>query len=121
MTVLLGTVEGSWSEEWSAESKRKYLWMWRMSGLTMDGTAEPKSRDQTLMRERGKYAIFPIQLTTGRIDNDTRLMPCLLEVMTTHTRYRQVQLIPKPKISFRNMSNSKSTTQDDSDLLHCVA
>ena len=53
--------------------------VWRMSGLTrMDGTAEPVSRDQILRRERGQgNDMFPVQLNTCRIGNQTRLIqPC---------------------------------------------
>ena len=40
--------------------------------MTRDGTAEPYSRDQTLMHERGKEKKkFPVQLTTSRIGNHT--------------------------------------------------
>ena len=47
-----------------------------MSRLTRDGTAEPVSRDQILRREqRGQeILIFPVQLTTSRIGNFTRLI-----------------------------------------------
>ena len=49
-----------------------------MSRLTRDGTAEPVSRDQTLRRERGQGNIhFPVQLTTCRIGNLTRLIHTL--------------------------------------------
>ena len=54
-----------------------------MSRLTRDGTAEPVSRDQILrhVREQGNI-IFPVQLTTSRIGNLTRLIHTLLYVMT---------------------------------------
>ena len=57
-----------------------------MSRLTRDGTAEPVSRDQILRhaREQGNF-IFPVQLTTSRIGNLTRLIHTLLYVMTIHT------------------------------------
>ena len=56
-----------------------------MSRLTRDGTAEPISRDQILRRERGQgIFVFPVQLTTSRIGNHTRLIPTLLYVMTIH-------------------------------------
>ena len=44
-------------------------------------------RDQILRRKRGlEKNIVPVQLTTGRIDNHTRLIdPLLLYVMTIHT------------------------------------
>ena len=55
MTVLMETIAESGKEGWSP---RKYApdsaWVWRMSRLTLDGTAEPNSRDQTLRRERGQ-------------------------------------------------------------------
>ena len=56
-----------------------------MSRLTRDGTAEPVSRDQILRhaREQGNI-IFPVQLTTSRIGNLTRLIHTLLYVMTIH-------------------------------------
>ena len=57
-----------------------------MSRLTRDGTAEPVSRDQILRHARGRgNIIFPVQLTTSRIGNLTRLIHTLLYVMTIHT------------------------------------
>ena len=57
-----------------------------MSRLTRDGTAEPVSRDQILRPARGQgNTIFPVQLTTSRIGNFTRLIHTLLYVMTIHT------------------------------------
>ena len=48
----------------------------------VDGTAGPVSRDQILRRERGHvYIIFPVQLTTSRICNLTRLIHTLLYFM----------------------------------------
>ena len=59
-----------------------------MSRLTRDGTAEPISRDQILRHARGQgNIIFPVQLTTSRIGNLTRLIHTLLYVMTIHTIY----------------------------------
>ena len=46
-----------------------------MSRLTRDGTAEPVSRNQILGRARGQGFFFlPVQLTTSRIGNLTRLV-----------------------------------------------
>ena len=57
-----------------------------MSRLTRDGTAEPVSRDQIPRHARGQGNIlFPVQLTTSRIGNLTRLIHTLLYVMTIHT------------------------------------
>ena len=57
-----------------------------MSRLTRDGTAEPVSRDQILRHARGQgNIIFPVQLTTSRIGNRTRVIHTLLYVMTIHT------------------------------------
>ena len=57
-----------------------------MSRLMRDGTAEPVSRDQILRHARGQWnIIFPVQLTTSRIGNLTRLIHTLLYVMTIHT------------------------------------
>ena len=61
-----------------------YYYM-EMSKLTRDGTAEPVSRDQILRHARGQGNIFPVQLTTSRIGNLTRLIHTLLYVMTIHT------------------------------------
>ena len=56
-----------------------------MSRLTRDGTAEPVSRDQILRHARGHgNMIFPVQLTTSRIGNLTRLIHTLLYVMTIY-------------------------------------
>ena len=54
-----------------------------MSRLTRDGTAESVSRDQ-ILGDRG-ILIFPVQLTTSRIGNLTRLIHTLLYVMIIHT------------------------------------
>ena len=57
-----------------------------MSRLTRDGAAEPISRDQILRHARGQGSIiFPVQLTTSRIGNLTRLIHTLLYVMTINT------------------------------------
>ena len=57
-----------------------------MSRLTRDGTAETVSRDQILRHARGPgNIIFPVQLTTSRIGNLTRLIHTLLYMMTIHT------------------------------------
>ena len=57
-----------------------------MSRLPRDGTAEPVSRDQILRHARVQgNIIFPVQLTTSRIGNLTRLIHTLLYVMTIHT------------------------------------
>ena len=56
-----------------------------MSRLTRDGTAEPVSRDQIFRHARGQGdIIFPVQLTTSRIGNLTRLIHTLLYVMTIY-------------------------------------
>ena len=56
-----------------------------MSRLTRDGTAETVSRDQILRRERGQGKfIFPVQLTTCRMGNLTRLIHTLAICVTIH-------------------------------------
>ena len=57
-----------------------------MSGLVQDGTAELFSRDQILRlaRDREIFIFFPVELTTSRIGNHTRLFHTLLTVMTVH-------------------------------------
>ena len=63
-----------------------------MIRLTRDGTAEPVSRDQILRHARGQgNIIFPVQLTTSRIGNLTRLIHTLLYVMTIHTYIHTVK------------------------------
>ena len=60
-----------------------------MSRLTRDETAEPVSRDQILRHARGQgNIIFPVQVTTSRIGNLTRLIHTLLYVMNIHTHPR---------------------------------
>ena len=55
------------------------------SRLTRDGTAEPVSRDQILRHERGQGNIhFPVQLTTCRIVNLTRLIHTFAICVTIH-------------------------------------
>ena len=59
-----------------------------MSRLTRDGTAEPVSRDQILRHEGGQGNIhfFPVQLTTCRTGNLTRLIHSLATIyMCDHT------------------------------------
>ena len=56
-----------------------------MGRLTRDGTAEPNSRDQIHRRERDREKnIFPVQLTTSRIGNLTRLI-LALAICDDHT------------------------------------
>ena len=63
-----------------------------MSRMTRDGTAEPISRDQILRHARGQgNVIFPVQLTTSRIGNLTRLIHTLLYVMIIHTHDQRSQ------------------------------
>ena len=59
-----------------------------MSRLTRDGTAELVSRDQILGANGDREVfIFPVQLTTSRIDNLTRLILTLLAICDGHNRY----------------------------------
>ena len=56
-----------------------------MIRLTRDVTAEPVSRDQIFRRERNadtEIFIFPVQLTTSRIGNLTRLIHTLAICVT---------------------------------------
>ena len=73
-----------------------------MRRLTRDGTAEPVSRDQILRHARGQGdIIFPVQLTTSRIGNLTRLIHTLLYVMTIHTYIHTGEKTGKKKIKVR--------------------
>ena len=57
-----------------------------MSRLTRDRTAESVSRDQILRHKRGQRKfIFPVQLTTCRTGNLTRLIHTLSICVTIHT------------------------------------
>ena len=81
-----------------------------MSRLTQDGTAEPVSRDQILRHARGQgNIIFPVQLTTSRIGNLTRLIHTLLYVCDDHTyihtsymhTYSIYKYVPRWSFTFR--------------------
>ena len=66
-------------------SKHQIRLSMEMSRLTRDGTAEPISRDQILRHARGQGNInFPVQLTTSRIGNLTRLIHILLSGCDDH-------------------------------------
>ena len=85
-----------------------------MSRLTRDGTAEPVSRDQILRHARGQgNIIFPVQLTTSRIGNLTRLIHTLLYVMTIHT------YIYRP-ISMRNFAYVENSDFSLQELFRCL-
>ena len=72
-----------------------------MSRLTRDGAAEDVSRDQILRHARGQgNVIFPVQLTTSRIGNLTRLIYTLPYVITIHI------YILLPKIDFSHEKNA---------------
>ena len=87
-----------------------------MSRLTRDGTAEPVSRgDQILRHARGQgNIIFPVQLTTSRIGNLTRLIHTLLYVMTIHT-YQT----PPTIITRTSYYRTATTTASDFSLNSC--
>ena len=87
-----------------------------MSRLTRDGTVEPGSRDQFSGTHGNRgILVFPVQLTTSRIGNLTRLIHTLLCVMTihicvaTHThymdlRFREFRKIRGPDLDFFNFT-----------------
>ena len=70
----------------SRKSAPDSAWVWRMSRLTRDGTAEPNSRDQTLRRERGQgksyipcsahheqdWQPYPVDAQSAESDDHTR-------------------------------------------------
>ena len=58
-----------------------------MSGLTRDRAAEPVSPDQILRHERGQGNVnfFPVQLTTCRTSNLSRLVHSLAICVTIYT------------------------------------
>ena len=58
-----------------------------MSRLTRDGTAEPVSRDEISGANADREIfIFPVQLTTCRVGNLTRLILTLAICVTIHIR-----------------------------------
>ena len=66
-----------------------------MSKLTRDGTVEPASRDYILRNERGQGNIhFPVQLTTSRVDNLTRLIHTLPYVMILNKYIIYTYILP---------------------------
>ena len=80
-----------------------------MNRLTRDGTAEPVSRDQILRHARGQgNIIFPVQLTTSRIGNLTRLIDTLLYVMTIYT-YIHTYIYSTMYMSLNVQKSSKKT------------
>ena len=57
-----------------------------MSRLTRDGTAETVSRDQSSRANRDREIfVYPVQLTTSRIGNLTRLINTFAICVTIHT------------------------------------
>ena len=94
MTVLMETVAESGK---GGVESRKYApdlaWVWRMSRLTRDGTAEPNSRDQTLRRERGQgksyfpcsadheqdWQPYPVDAQSAKSDDHTHTHTVTLE------------------------------------------
>ena len=92
--ILIGAKTMSLGIDIPTVSTRFSLSM-EMSRLTRDWTAETVSRDQILRHARGRgNIIFPVQLTTSRIGNLTRLIHTLLYVMTIHNVSRSVNVIP---------------------------
>ena len=65
-----------------------------LSRLTRDGIAEPVPQDQILRRERrqGKQIISPVQLTTSRLGNLTRLILTLV-ICDDHTYIIYIHMI----------------------------
>ena len=65
-----------------------------MSRLAQNGTTKPVSRDQILRREHGQGNIhLPVQLTTNRIGNLTRLIHTLAICVTIHTYIHLIENI----------------------------
>ena len=72
-----------------------------MSRLTRDGTAESVSRDQIFRRVRGQGKIcFPVQLTTRRIGNLTRLIHTLAIRVNIHTYQVYVEIFRHKKVMY---------------------
>ena len=89
-----------------------------MSRLTRDGTAEPISRDQILRHARGQgHIIFPVQLTTSRIDNLTRLIHTLLYVMTIHAYIHIQQEEDQPGKVTNRARRSQLNGRNDNSLV----
>ncbi|CAM9323914.1 unnamed protein product, partial [Ascophyllum nodosum] len=75
-------------------------WVWRMSRLTRDGTAEP-ARETKFSGANGhrEMLIFAVQLTTSRIDNLAWLIHTLLHVMTMHTYILHLCMVSNHSLS----------------------
>ena len=63
---------------------------WRKINNSQDGGApkfDPQQREDVIFSANGyrEILMFPVQLTTSRIDNPTRLIHTLQYVMTIHT------------------------------------
>ena len=85
-----------------------------MSRLTRDGTAEPVSRDQILRHARGQgNIIFPVQLTTSRIGNLTRLIHTLLNVITIHTYIHTYVTLLREYVKYNIVYESPSKTPQE--------
>ena len=84
-----------------------------MSRLTRDGTAEPVSRDQIIRHARGqRNIIFPVQLTTSRIGNPTRLIHIICDDRT---------YIPKDSLSDVDCAVSETETLKSTECGRCYA
>ena len=80
-----------------------------MSKLTRDGTGEPVSQDQILRREREQEVlVFPVQLTTSRIGNLTRLTHTLAICVTIHTTIRTTYSI-ESTYYYKRVTDVRST------------
>ena len=109
-----------------------------MSRLMRDGTTEPVSRDQILRRERDREKLFfPVQLTTSRISNLTRLTLTLVicddhtyillvvgrNHWTTQSRDSVVQWFSRRLTKYKSwvQSSGKKLVVGNVEILQCVA
>ena len=85
-----------------------------MSKLTLDGTAEPVSRDQILRRKfaEREIFIFAVQLTTSRIGNLTRLIHTLAICVTIHMPCTQRSFFQLGKLWFPSLL-ARSRSEED--------
>ena len=81
---IYGRCRGKWEESRTGSKHQILLVVWRISGLTRDGNPSLEIKFSGANGDR-QNIIFPIQLTTSRIGNLTRLIHTMLKVLTIHT------------------------------------
>ena len=98
--MAVGGICGHYREKW--EELREWapdaVWVWKIIRLTWNGMIEPVSfRGTRFSGTNGNTEkIIPVQLTTSRIGNHTRLIHTLLKVLTMHALSKALSIFPNP-------------------------